>query len=174
MISAYIRLYPKDLFNNKKLTGYAMVASLLVSWLSILFGSFVYYLTGMRASYHFVIDSNKLLAVITAVCAFLFFKNLNLNYYPIINNIAKSSFGVLLIHAHSDIMRQWLWRDVLNNVGAFHSNYFVIHAVASVAGVYVVCTLIDMVRIRIVETPFFRWYDKRTLRMMNGNMDTTK
>jgi hypothetical protein len=35
------------------------------------------------------------------------------------------------------------------------------YAVASVVGVYVVCTLIDMVRIRVLERPFFWWYDRR-------------
>jgi hypothetical protein len=159
-ISSYIRLYPKEIFESKKITGWAMVGTLFLSWLSVLFGAVVYHMTGKNYVYYFVADSNKLLAVTTAVCAFLFFKNLKLDYHPAINTIAASAFGVLMIHANSDTMRQWLWKDVLDNVGAFHSSYFVIHAVVSVVGVYAVCTLIDMVRIRVLERPFFRWYDK--------------
>jgi hypothetical protein len=158
-ISSYIRLYPKAIFENKKFTGWAMAGTLLLSWLSVLFGAVVYHMTGTNYAYYFVSDSNKLMAVATAVCAFLFFKNLKLDYHPAINAIAASTFGVLMIHANSDTMRQWLWKDTLNNVGAFHSGYFVIHAVLSVVGVYAVCTLIDMVRIRFLERPFFRWYD---------------
>ena len=59
-----------------------------------------------------------------------------------------------MIHANSDTMRQWLWRDMLNNVGAYHSNYFAVHAVCSVAIVYIACTLIDMVRIKLSEKLF--------------------
>jgi hypothetical protein len=160
-ISSYIRLYPQEIFENKKFTGWAMFGTLLVSWLSVLFGAVVFYETGKDITHYFIEDSNKLLAVALAVCAFLFFKNLKLDYHPAINTVAASAFGVLMIHANSDTMRQWLWKDVLDNMGAFHSSYFVAHAVASVVGVYAVCTLIDMVRIRVLERPLFRWYDRR-------------
>ena len=65
-----------------------------------------------------------------------------------------------MIHANSDIMRQWLWKDLLNNVAAYQSSYFVLHAVGSVLGIYIVCTLIDMLRIQFVEKPLLGWYDK--------------
>ncbi len=68
---------------------------------------------------------------------------------------------IWLIHANSDTMRQWLWKDTLNNVGAYSTSYFWVHAIVSVIGVYVTCTIIDMIRIRILEKPFFRWYDKK-------------
>jgi hypothetical protein len=159
-ISSYIRLYPKALFDNGKVWGCVVLITLLLSWLSVLFCGFIYHMTGRKILYYFVNDSNKLLAVITAVSAFMFFKNLKMKYHPVINVVAGSAFGVLMIHANSDTMRQWLWRDVLDNVGAFNSEYFVVHAVVSVVAVYAVCTLIDMVRIRLLETPFFRWYEK--------------
>jgi hypothetical protein len=160
-ISSYIRLYPKEIFDDKKFSGWAMLGMLLLSWGSVLFGAAVYYWTGKTAYHYFIEDSNKLLAAATAVCAFLFFKNLKMKYHPLINTIAASAFGVLMIHANSDTMRRWLWKDILDNVGAFHSGYFVVHAVLSVVGVYIVCTLIDMVRIRVLEKPFFRWYDRK-------------
>ena len=105
-------------------------------------------------------DSNKFLAVVTAVSAFLFFKNLELGYRPIINRIAASTFGVLMIHANSDTMRRWLWQDFLDNVAAYYSSYYVLHAVGSVLSVYAVCALIDMVRIRFLEKPFLKLYDE--------------
>jgi hypothetical protein len=159
-ISSYIRLYPKALFENGKVWGWAVLITLLLSWLSVLCCGFIYHMTGKKLVYYFVADSNKLLAVITAVSAFMFFKNLKMKYHPAINAIAGSAFGVLMIHANSDTMRQWLWRDVLDNVGSFNSDYFVIHAVVSVVAVYAVCTLIDMVRIRVLERPFFNGMKK--------------
>ena len=105
-------------------------------------------------------DSNKPLAVITAVCAFLFFKNLNIGYSKVINTIAASAFGVLLIHANSDAMRQWLWKDALDNVGNYAENIY-LHAIASVLAVYATCTAIDFVRIQLLEKPVFKVIDKK-------------
>jgi hypothetical protein len=160
-IGAYIRIYSNDILNNIKYSLIAMIAMLVLSWVSIMFGAVVYYKTGTNYTYYFVSDSNKILAMATAISAFLFFKNLKIDYNPIINKIAASVFGVLMIHANSDTMRNWLWRDVLNNVDAFYSNCFFIHAIISVIGVYTVCTLIDMLRIQFLEKPFFRWYDSK-------------
>ena len=115
-------------------------------------------LIGKDLSYFFVSDSNKPLAVLTAVFAFLFFKNLEIGYSKVVNTIAASAFGVLLIHANSNTMRQWLWLDTLDNVGNFEGNIY-LHAVVSVLTVYAVCTLIDFVRIQLLEKPFFRWFD---------------
>ena len=109
----------------------------------------------------FVADSNKILAVVTAVCAFMFFKSLNIRYNKIINTIAASAFGVLLIHANSDTMRQWLWVDVFDNVGQYDSPILAVHALCAVVVIYIICTAIDIGRIRFLEKPFFKQYDKR-------------
>ena len=159
-LGAYIRLYPERYLDNRKLWGTALLISLLLSWGSVIAGAWVYAEWGKGVYYHFVADSNKFLAVVTAVSAFLFFKNLELGYRPIINRIAASTFGVLMIHANSDTMRRWLWQDFLDNVAAYYSSYYVLHAVGSVLSVYAVCALIDMVRIRFLEKPFLKLYDE--------------
>ena len=107
-------------------------------------------------SYFFVSDSNKILALTTGISAFLFFKNLKVGYNKIINTIAASTFGVLLIHANSNTMRRWLWYDVFNNLDAYESGSVVIHAVFSVIIIYVVCTLIDIGRIKLLEIPIMK------------------
>ena len=137
------------------------MGSLIVSWLSVIAGLFLLVKYNINWCYYFVADSNKPLAVLTAVCAFMFFKNLHIGYSKIINMIAASAYGVLLIHANSDTMRQWLWKDTLHNVDFINSNMLVVHAVCSVIGIYAVCTAIDMIRLKFIEKPFFKWYDKR-------------
>lgn len=161
MMSSYLRLYPKKIFDSRKIWNTAFVGSLLISWASVIAGAWFYSKFGKGIYFYFVSDSNKILALTTAVCAFMFFKNLKLKYSPLINRIAASAFGVLMIHANSDTMRRWLWADTLNNVNAYHSNYLLLHAFGSVIVIYIVCTLIDMVRIKLLEKPFFKWYDKK-------------
>jgi len=161
IIGSYIRLYPCKWFDNKKISGILTIVSLLISWCSVIAGAWVSEKYNKNIYYYFVADSNKILAVVTAVCAFCFFKNLNIKYNKFINTVAASCFGVLLIHANSDTMRQWLWNDVLNNTAQYNSDYLVIHALASVLGIYIVCTIIDILRIKFVEKPFFKLYDKK-------------
>ena len=116
--------------------------------------------------YYEVADSNKFLAVALSVCAFLFFKNLKLGCRKGINAVAASTFGVLMIHANSDTMRQWLWRDTLNNVRAYSSDYWMVHAIASVAGVFAVCTIIDMWR-KLFTNQIMRGGTKRRIRFLS-------
>lgn len=110
--------------------------------------------------FYFVTDSNTLLAVMTGVFAFLFFKNLIIPYSKFINTIAASTFGVLLIHANSDAMRQWLWRDTLDNVGHYGDKLIPLYAIGCVLGIFAICILIDIIRINLLEKPFFKWWDK--------------
>ena len=107
--------------------------------------------------YYFLEDSNKILAVFLAVCAFVVFLNFEIPYSRIINNIAKSTFGVLLIHANSDIMRKWLWTDLLDCTTFYNSSMFFVHAVCSVIGVYIACVIIELLRIYFIEKPFFKF-----------------
>lgn len=160
-IGSYIRLYREDWFSNKKWWTISACITLLLSLASVVAGAFVLYKFDKNVYYYFVADSNKILAVVTSVCLFVFFKNLKLKYNPVINTVAASTFGVLLIHANSDTMRQWLWKDTLDNVGAFHSSTFIIHAVVSVLAIYIICTLIDIARIYLLEKPLFKVLDKK-------------
>lgn len=137
--------------------------SLVLSWLSVVAGNIVDMWIRLKIEYYFISDSNKPLALITAVCAFMYFKNLNIRYSKFINTVAASVYGVLLIHANSDTMRQWLWIDVLNNTGMYNSMWLPVHAICSVIGIYIICTVIDIMRIRFVENPLFRYLEKRNI-----------
>lgn len=158
VIASYIRLYPKEWFSNVTVTGLIAGVSLLLSWASIIVLAMVSRMVGkgIGICYFFVADSNKVLALVTGVGAFLFFKNLKIGYSKAINTIAASTFGVLLIHANSDTMRRWLWGDVCNNVGAYQEGNIIIHAIVSVMVIYFVCTIIDMIRNRLIEQPLIK------------------
>lgn len=160
-IASYVRLYPKKLFDNTKFWGWMTLASVLLSAISVVSATWLGTKIGRNLSFFFVSDSNTFLAVSTGVCSFIFFKNLKVSYNKFINSVAASTFGVLCIHAHSDEMRQWLWRDTLNNVGMYASPYMPLHAVCSVLSVFIICNAIDHLRIAFIEKPFFEWWDKR-------------
>ena len=154
VIAAYIRLYPLPCFEKKNLWATLSVVSIIISWASVVALMFVAQKTGriLSWSYFFVNDCNKVLALITGLCTFMFFKNLHF-YSKSVNAISAASFGVLLIHANSDVMRLWLWKDVLNNVEVYGTDVMFIHAFLAVIGIYVISTVIDMLRIKFIERP---------------------
>lgn len=67
------------------------------------------------------------------------------------------TFAVLLIHANSDTMRQWLWRDLCDNVGHYATNMIYIHAILIPIAVFIVCTMIEYVRMKTIEKPLIEY-----------------
>lgn len=110
--------------------------------------------------YKYVSDSNKFLDVATGVALFMTFKNFKMKYNKWINTIAASTFGVLLIHANSDTMRQWLWCDTLQNAEQFYMSYACIYAMITVIAIFVICVAIDYARIHTLEKWMFIVIDK--------------
>lgn len=158
LISSYIRLYPKRIFVNTKLWAIVSIIFILLSAISVVACDFIF--NGENV-YCFVSDSNTFFAVGVGISLFLFFKNIKIKNSKIINKIASTTFGILCIHASSDAMRQWLWKDTLNNVGAYYSNYTIVHAIGSVLGVCIICSSIDLIRQKYIEKKFFIWFETK-------------
>lgn len=162
IIAAYIRFYSQALFENKKLWLVISIVAIICSILSVLFCIVLSYIFDKSVYYWFVSDSNKILALLTSVSMFVFFKNIKLNYHPVINWTAESTFGVLLIHANSQAMSHWLWTDLLRNTTFFNKSpaIFISYSIITVLGVYLVCSVIDRVRICVLEKPLMKYLDK--------------
>ncbi len=160
VLAAYIRLYPKPMFQNTKFWGVLALSAVIISALSVVAGAYLVSKRGQGSVYFLLVDSNKILAVATALCGFMFFKNVNIKSSKFINAVAASAFGVLLIHSGSDTMRTFLWNDLLKVQNMYGSAYLALHAILSVIGIYAACTAIDYLRILLLERPFFRLWDK--------------
>lgn len=149
ILAAYLRMHPRDWFDHTRLWAGLTILSIFLSLGSIVWQTRGEEQSNLGAAYYYIADSNKILAVVTAVCAFMLFRNLRVPYSRFINTVAASTFGVLMIHAKGDIMRQWLWHDVCRNVEMYDRWYLPVHAVGCVVGIYVSCTLIDLMRRRL-------------------------
>ena len=167
-VASYVRIYSKDIFNNTKLWGILAFGSVVASVLSVI--AFTYLLDQYKIGYAHVllVDSNKILAFATAISCFMFFKNVKIKDSKFINTVAASCFGVLLIHANGDAMRRWLWNDLLSNVEMYDSKFLVVHACVSVVCIFIVCVCIDYLRIRLIEKPFFKLWDKQSEKITSG------
>lgn len=161
IIAAYVRLYPCKWFENKKLYIWSTIFSVALSWASILVVDFVGSKVGFKNYYHMVANEHKFLALACSFSLFMLFRNIKIKQNKVINTIAASTFGVLLIHANSDAMGKFLWQDVLHNASYYNSPFLIVHAILSVILIYVVCVCIDQVRIHLLEKPLFSYIEKR-------------
>lgn len=155
-IASYIRLYPSRYDKNIKLWGICTLLCIGIS-ISSIFGILylnTYYHTNLPP-YRYVSDSNALLAVLTAISSFMYFKNLHIPQSKFINIIGGSTFGVLLIHSNSNTMRKWLWHDLLNNITHYYDYLFWLRPIVSVLAIFVICIIIDRIRILVIERPLF-------------------
>lgn len=158
-ISSYVRLYPKAIFESKKVWGWASFASLAVSMLSVVACTWLGAKMGRNSPYAFVADSNTFLAVATGLSTFMLFKNIKIPSSKVINAVASTTFGVLLIHANAYV-RHWLWGDMLHCVDTYDHVLMPLFAIGGSLLVFAVCAGIDLCRQYCIERPFFKLWDK--------------
>ncbi len=162
LIAAYIRLYPPAWSENRRLVTVSLIAVIVLSYLSVVFLLYVGDRFWFLDTFHMVIDSHKLFALLVGVLAFLFFRDLDLPYVRAINTAAATTFGVLCIHAITEGVRIFLWRDLLKipEVVTRPLPYVIGFFILADLGVFAVCSLLDLLRIRFLERPVFAWITK--------------
>lgn len=150
LLAAYIRMYglfPKVSHNQ---WGMISIAVIMVATLSIVGLDMIYKtdLFQFWMPYYFMFDCNKIIPVLIAVSTFMWFKDLKISQSKIINVLGASTFGVLLIHANSNTMRNWLWGDVVDCVGHFDasSSLSVLYALSAIAVIFLSCACIEIIR----------------------------
>lgn len=154
IIISYIRFYSIPFEKNICVWGWISSALVLLSIMSVIL---LKYLGKTQQIYWFVSDTNSVFALFLGFSSFMFFKNLKIRHFNIINTIAASTFGVFLIHANSNAMRQWLWCDTLQNASYFGTFFGWIHPILCVVVVFSICTLIDYLRRKMFEAPILNW-----------------
>lgn len=161
LFAAYFKIYKENILKNTKIWVILFCISYLLSCASVMAGLYASGKIDMRLTYYLLEDSNKFLAVILSFSFFAMFLGIRIKKSKIINTIARATLGVLLIHANSDLMRQWLWKDVLKCMEFYNSQYYFAHAIISVICVYCICVVIETVRLRFIDEPIYKAMIKR-------------
>lgn len=66
-------------------------------------------------------------------------------------------------------MRDWLWADFFKNAEYFTHDYLWLHCLLSVVSVYVVCTILELMRYHFLEKNIFEKWDKYSLKNNREN-----
>lgn len=150
-LGAYIRYYPNNVFSNNKvsvgivsLTGLGMLSTvILFDILSTRMEAFV-----GKNEYFYATFS--VVQLFLALSMFTLALNLKAKYNNFVNAVGSCTFGVYLIH-DNPFVRDWLWGNVFNNISYANSKFLILHMIASVLIVYVVCIMIEAIRKFVVE-----------------------
>lgn len=165
IIASYIRFYGFFPMVAHQQWGVISIALLTVGALSVSLIAFFYFkgFIGNFSPCRFVADSNAVIALSLSVASFMYFKDLSIPHSRIINLLGGATFGVLLIHANSDTMRQWLWRETIDPVGHFGNSLFYSlgYAIVSVLIIFVICAGIDWFRGHYIEPHYMRFVMNR-------------
>ena len=154
-ISSFLRLYPPKL--KKPFTVYAtgggicLLLALLVMLYSLKSGVGIENMSAWRG----VQGSSTPLALLLALSLFLIFKDLRVPQSRVINRIAATTFGVLLIHDNNWDMRRFLWHDIFANAAHYGDTLFFLRPLVVILLVFAACSAIDAMRLRFVEPLFF-------------------
>ena len=148
VVGSYLRLYPLKYDGNLSFWAILTFASIAMGIMSVLY---LLYKGVFLGAYSYISDSNQILSLVIGVSSFMMFKNLPVPQSKWINAIASTTFGVLLIHANSNTMRQWLWRDTVDCVGHYSDIHYIVYSICAILCVFAICSAIDYIRIKTLE-----------------------
>ena len=142
LIGGFIRKYLTAKIDNLKMGIIMSILSIFIDCMSII----IFNHMEKISYYHFINSANKFMAITTAVSLFILFKNIRLPYVKFINTCASATFGVLLIHANSDTMRYFLWRDIIKATEQYMQGGAILFVKASISVliIYIVCVCIEL------------------------------
>ena len=156
LIASFLRLYPPPASLR---WGAMAIVSIVLSVVSVvilaLFNIDIWF------PYLFVCEPNKIMSVIVSVCLFMFFKDFHLPYNKYINLVASSVFGVLLIHANSNAMRQWLWQEIVRCADHYMAPNYILYSIGCVFLIFLSCVVIDQLRKATIEKWWIKFIEKR-------------
>lgn len=106
-------------------------------------------------------EIERLPILLMAITLFMGFVTLKMNYHKWINMIASATFGVYLIH-DSSYIRYYLWTNIFKINQYQDSTFLILYSILVVLILYVSCTMIDLIRKKLVEKPYMLFVNHYT------------
>lgn len=161
-VGSYIRKYvDMEKHNAKKhlmVSGMLYLLLILSCVLIILLSEYCH--SGWGVHSRFLMKLNSPLVLLSSVELLIGMIKLKGRNVKWINVMASGTLGVYLIHDNR-LVRDFLW-NTLRNAKFYFSDRLLFHAIISIIGVYIVCTIIDLLR-QIIFEKWFMIFVNRNL-----------
>ena len=160
LCAAYIRYYKEDF--NRSISFYSIFT--ISVFLLIILSVFLFDFLGkwkqkFLSNYDYFLPMNSIFIFILSISTLILFSKINIGNIKWINIISSATFGVYLIHDNK-LMRNFLWVKIFKNQSYTNSNKLVLYSIAVILIVYILCTLIDLIRIHILEKPILKFLSR--------------
>ena len=156
--AGYIKRFSVKILDNKFVSMTVFVLSLAAECACLI----IFMKLGRERSKFFEARANIpinhefIFLFLSSVSLFMFFKNIDLGKNRVINFIAATAFGVYLIHDNG-ILRSRVWYKWVKTgtVDVSSGANILLRGILAAISIYVVCSVIDRVRMICVEKPIF-------------------
>ena len=158
-LSGYFRLYglnPK--FKNYHYAVTALLVSALTYFSSIVISFLGSRMTGFKLESTYFYNTQSLPVLMISVCIFMAFITTNIKNSKFINMVASATFGVYLIH-ENHFWRNILWQTLFKNSSYQNSTMIIPVSIFAVLLVYILCTIIELIRQYFVDKTFAKITD---------------
>lgn len=95
-------------------------------------------------------DESSLLYIASGYSVLHFARKINVPYNRLINLIATSTFGILLIHDHN-FFRTIFWKEIIRTQVHFDSEHTFIRVIIYSFGIFISCSVLDYLRQILLE-----------------------
>lgn len=114
-----------------------------------------------KLSTQYLSDFKSLPNLIISSAIFYYFSNTDMGSNKIINFMARSAFGVYIIHQTPAFINV-LWNSIFKVNSWINSKYFVLLSVMTVLLIYIGGVGVDTIRVKFIEKPWVnsKWYFK--------------
>ena len=103
----------------------------------------------------YFMKQNSIFIFVTSIELFVAFIKLPTINNKFINKIAGCTLGVYLIHDNA-FMREYLWKTIFKNQSYYFSNNLLIYSIFAIITVYIICTIIDLIRQETIEKIYIK------------------
>ena len=107
----------------------------------------------------FFYGMEKVPIFLASLFLFIGFSKINIKNNKFINVLSSATFGVYLIHDNY-YTRIFIWQTLFRNTGYIDSNFLIPQSLFAIFSVYVVCTLIELIRIYFIENKCIDFFNK--------------
>lgn len=159
-VAGYLRLHGNEVkTKGSKIVGLAGICYALTFLTAVIFD-----LLGTRISFFgthatFFYDMQSMPVLVISVLMFLGFLKNDIGYNKIINFVSPAMFGVYLIHENSYV-RPFLWKRLFNISSWADISMLIPYSILVILCVFVGCTIIELVRINLIEKNIMPVIDK--------------
>ena len=155
LLAGYIRLHYQDHGTTKKYLLWATLVYFLVFSITMVLDVLD---VPKYATYLYELEKVPILVI--SVLMVLGFKNIHMEYHRKINILASATFGIYLLHDH-EFVRTFLWETFFKGATFSSSSILIPYAIFCILMVYIGCSIVEFIRIYLLEKPLFFFISKR-------------